>query len=413
MEEAIRMASSPHCGDGGLANAANNISNAGGSVHSTANAMGGTGGSAGRGGIGGNGGTAMSDAQGITTGDFAAEVSSSATGGAGGHIIGNGFPISFTGGNGGDAFAAATGSNNGLNAVNVSSIRHWRRCMPESVGLGGTDGDKRRCHGDLHSLRARRQSIRDRHRQQVITLVLIRSSRLMLTIGGAALAHASATGQSGNATATANTGGGIFTAIQASAAAPVGSTASVESRARIGGAAPTLAMASGLQSAAFVTGLPSGLSVTAAIVQGASYPGNGSGIPETFNSEVDLSIDLTQIANVGNLQIHLTDSASSGNGFDSLTFQIYKEGSVVESDVFANLALATAFFTDHTLDFGPAGSGVTGSLDLRFVFSLTGSGPGNGFIGAFTVDVPEPTIAGLFVCGVAVIIFSHRKRMRR
>ena len=67
-------------------------------------------------------------------------------------------------------------------------------------------------------------------------------------------------------------------------------------------------MAAGLQSAAFVTALPSdGSNATAAIVQGASYPGNGSGISETFNSEVRLSIDLTQIAMVGNLQVQLTD----------------------------------------------------------------------------------------------------------
>ena len=36
----------PHCGDGGLANAVTNVSNAGGSVHAMANAMGGNGGSA-------------------------------------------------------------------------------------------------------------------------------------------------------------------------------------------------------------------------------------------------------------------------------------------------------------------------------------------------------------------------------
>ncbi len=86
---------------------------------------------------------------------------------------------------------------------------------------------------------------------------------------------------------------------------------------------------------------------------------------------------------------------------------------MVESDVFANLASATAFFADHTLDFGPAGSGVVGALDLRIVFSLTGSHAGDGFSTALTVDVPEPATLGLFVCGIAALAFLQRKRMRR
>ena len=232
--------------------------------------------------------------------------------------------------------------------------------------------------------------------------------------GGAALAHANATGQSGNATATANTGGGIFTAIQASAAAPVGSTASVESRARVGGAAPTLGMAAGLQAAAFVTALPSdGSNATAAVVQGASYPGNGSGISETFNSEVRLSIDLTQIAMVGNLQVQLTGLTFTQNGFDLLTFQIYKEGTLIESDMFTDVVVATVFFTNHTLDFGPAGTGVSGPLDLRFVFNVTDSTPGDGIGAAYTVIVPEPGTASLFAFGIAALLFSQRRRVRR
>ena len=106
-----------------------------------------------------------------------------------------------------------------------------------------------------------------------------------------------------------------------------------------------------------MTALPSdGSNATAAIVQGASYPGNGSGISETFNSEVRLSIDLTQIAMVGNLQVQLTGLAFTQNGFDLLTFQIYKEGTLIESDMFTDVVVATVFFTNHTLDFGPAGT---------------------------------------------------------
>src|SRR5882762_4752340 len=93
--------------------------------------------------------------------------------------------------------------------------------------------------------------------------------------------------------------------------APVGATVNVESRASVTDAAPTLAMAAGLQSAAFVTaGLRNALPVAASIVQGASYPGNGSGVPETFHSEVNLSIELGTIAILNNLQIHFLSSAA-------------------------------------------------------------------------------------------------------
>ena len=121
----------------------------------------------------------------------------------------------------------------------------------------------------------------------------------------------------------------------------------------------------------------------------------------------------------GNLQIHFIDSAVTGAGFDMLTFQIYKEGAVIENDVFTDLVSATAFFMEHTLDFGPADQGVTGPLDLRFVFDLTGSQPGDGFAISYTADinggnnthsdmpgaVPEPEITALLLGGLALFIF--------
>lgn len=82
-------------------------------------------------------------------------------------------------------------------------------------------------------------------------------------------------------------------------------------------------------------------------------------------SQVNLSINLSAIASVGNLLITLEGSSGSGNGFESLTFQIFKESSLIENDLFTNLSAATAFFSNRTLDFGLARSGVTGDLDLR------------------------------------------------
>jgi hypothetical protein len=413
----------------------------------------------------------MSDAQGITAGDFVAEVSSSATGGAGGSVINEFF--GFTGGNGGDAFATATGSNNGLSSVTVSSSAsggaggsgHFGFFTPDFGIIGGNGGNASATatgsNAGLGSVTVSSSAISGAAGNGLIPGFLTGpdgisgnataistasglgavSSTAAATanfhtagsagilnpvFGGDALAHATATGQSGSATATAQTGGGIFTNVSASSMAPVETAVNVESRASVTGAAPSLAMAAGLQSAAFVTtGLRSSLPVTASIVQGASSPGSGSAVPETFHSEVNLSMELGTIMVGGNLQIHFIDSAVTGAGFDMLTFQIYKEGAVIENDVFTNLISATAFFMEHTLDFGPADQGVTGPLDLRFVFNLTGSQPGDGFAVSYTADingannapsnvpgaVPEPAITALLLGGLALFIFL-RCRMR-
>ena len=110
-------------------------------------------------------------------------------------------------------------------------------------------------------------------------------------------------------------------------------------------------MASGLQSATFITADPTGLPVSASIVQGAYYPGDGSGIAETFTSDLRLSIDLTQIADLEHLRIHLTSAESTGAGFSVLVFQIYKEGALIENDMFKDLTAAMAFFTNHDSGF--------------------------------------------------------------
>ena len=74
-------------------------------------------------------------------------------------------------------------------------------------------------------------------------------------------------------------------------------------------------------------------------------------------------------------------------------------------------------------DFGAADQGVTGPLDLRFVFNLTGSQLGDGFAVSYTVDlgggnssrlnvpgaVPEPAIPALLLCGIAALIFLRHK----
>ena len=380
-------------GNGGAANATTNAVDESGPVVAAASAIAGAGGGSVEGGEGGSGGIAVSDAQGTTVGDFLVEVSSTARGGD----AGTGTPQhnlrSFDGGDGGDAFATASGSNNGISAVSVSSSA--------TAGAGahsfGEDFQDRinGISGDATAISSASGLGAVTSTATAISNFITPGSSPIFSVinpvfGGDALAHATATGQSGTATATAQTGGGAFSNVSASATAPVGGSADVKSQALMNGATPTLAMADGLQSAAFVTARPSDASpVVASIVQGAFYPGIGSGLPETFNSEVDFSIDLDRLGVVNNLQIHFLSAASTGAGFDMLTFQIYDEDLVVENDVFTDLASATAFFTNHTLDLGAAQEGSTGTLDLRFVFSLTGSQLGDGFSVAYTADVRD------------------------
>ena len=186
----------------------------------------------------------MSDAQGITTGNFAAEVSSSATGGAGGRIIGNGFPISFTGGNGGDAFAAATGGNNGLNAVNVTSIA-FGGAAGDSVGINGIDG----IAGDATAISTASGlgSVIATATATCNFLVLINSTRLTERLAAprwrtqAQQARAE-TPQRRQIPVEAFSLPSRLPRRRRSAV-----PANVESRARVGGAAPTLAMAAGLK----------------------------------------------------------------------------------------------------------------------------------------------------------------------
>ena len=76
--------------------------------------------------------------QGITTGDYSVEVSSSAQGGTGRKRLTHCSDRAFNGGNGGDALATASGSNNGLNSVVVTSSAIGGAAY-QGI-LGGTDG---------------------------------------------------------------------------------------------------------------------------------------------------------------------------------------------------------------------------------------------------------------------------------
>jgi hypothetical protein len=222
----------------------------------------------------------MSDAQGATTADFAAEVSSSATGGAGGRLT-NPQGIDFAGGNGGDAFATATGSNNGLSAVTVSSSASGGAAY---LGfLGGTDG----VSGDATAMSTPSDSARIR--------TATATGNFFGGDGGAALARERHRPER-NATAAAIPVG----AFSLPSGFRGGACRQPECRitARVG-SAPTLAMAAGFKGCVCDRSAFRRVNATASVVQGASYRAT---IPVYRRHSTPVSLIL-QIAMVGNLRV--------------------------------------------------------------------------------------------------------------
>ena len=80
------------------------------------------------------------------------------------------------------------------------------------------------------------------------------------------------------------------------------------------------------------------------------------------------------------LVVGLLDTRTEGAGFDSLTFQVIREGVMVVNQTFITVAAAVTFLDNSVLDLGSNGVGnVSGNLDLVFDVSLTTNDAGAGF----------------------------------
>ena len=397
-------------GNGGSATAASIGMNMSGSILLTAQATGATGGGSVSGGDLGDGGFATSTAMGMTPGDYAVTVSSSAQGGDGriGATVLD--PI--------ESLMLATEAQLRPPPVEAIMVFKLSTLLPQpsvAAASEGLNGGSNGVSGDATATAT------------AFGLGAVSSTAMATGTffpppypfnapgvpGGAALARANATGQSGTAFAVAVPHQPLshrYTLLPSrqSMAARALNRAPESAEPRL-----SSPWSQGLQSASFITAQPANISsVSAAIVQGLFDNSNskrGTGSGGTLESEIALSIDLTQIVSLSNLQIHFLNPVTSGNGFDSLTFQIFRENIIVESDTFTDVASATDFFTDHTLDFGPAGSGVTGNLDLEFLVTLTGSQPSGGFGLSYTAAVPEPETVGLLLSGIVPLLFFCRK----
>jgi hypothetical protein len=114
----------------------------------------------------------------------------------------------------------------------------------------------------------------------------------------------------------------------------------------------------------------------------------------TFTSSATYAIDLTALTNPRqDLLVGLLDTSSEGGGFDSLNFQITREGVVVVNQTFLTVADAVTFLDNKTLNLGSNGVGnVSGNLDLIFTTTLITNDAGAGFyfdlaFGNSTIDV--------------------------
>ncbi|MGB8170927.1 MAG: PEP-CTERM sorting domain-containing protein, partial [Chthoniobacteraceae bacterium] len=250
------------------------------------------------------------------------------------------------------------------------------------------------------------------------------------SVRGSAVARANSTGTSGTAFATAISGGLVLPSVSSTASAQAGSTVNAESRAIYGQAAPTLAMASGLEAAAFLTGAPLGSDVATAVagnpngtavnaplalgVLAGGYADDGIGTAKTHTATLNFSIDLTQVNPTMPLRFGFLDPTGTGLGFDNLRLRIFKEFSLTASldQVFTTLASAISFFNDNVVDLGAANSGVTGTLDLKMVMDYTSHTVGDSFGVDFLVAIPEPGTGAMMVLGAGMLAGLRRFRRR-
>jgi hypothetical protein len=68
--------------------------------------------------------------------------------------------------------------------------------------------------------------------------------------------------------------------------------------------------------------------------------------------------------------LDLLNQASLGKGFDSASFQVFLNGTLISNNMFNNLAAAQAFFSSNLINLGNWAGGLA---DIKLVFDLTDS----------------------------------------
>ena len=110
--------------------------------------------------------------------------------------------------------------------------------------------------------------------------------------------------------------------------------------------------------------------------------------------------------------VDLRDNKSLGKGFDSATFQISENGTVLESHLFTDLASAQAFFSDNLINLTLlAGLNI---IQLSFNEKISG---GDGFAFDYAaispIVTPLPTALPLFASGLVGLVLLGWRRKRK
>jgi hypothetical protein len=116
------------------------------------------------------------------------------------------------------------------------------------------------------------------------------------------------------------------------------------------------------------------------VTMGGGY-GEATTGSRIYTSSATFAIDLSSLPNPRqDLVLALLDTNVQGGGFDSMTFQVTREGTMVVNQTFATVAAANTFLNDSVLNLGSNGVGnVSGNLDLIFSLSLTTNDAGAGY----------------------------------
>jgi hypothetical protein len=214
-----------------------------------------------------------------------------------------------------------------------------------------------------------------------------------------------------------------------------GGTSAAEARAAIAQPAPGLALAQGLQGAAFGTGLPADADALAALagnpnagavfapgvsgdvlglaVLGAGLAGDADPLLITFTSLVGFQLDLDQLALTQHLVVALLDPEFDGTGFDLLQLSIQREGIDVFTASFTSAGEALTLLDDRVVDLGDIAAGVSGELELSVRLVLTSDDPGAGFRTNLIIgNVPEPATALLLGAGLCALARLGRRGRR-
>jgi hypothetical protein len=224
---------------------------------------------------------------------------------------------------------------------------------------------------------------------------------------GPAVARANSTGAGGSATASATSAGGLFISAVTQAAGPVSGLTEAEARSSLGGAARDASELVGLESAAYAVGQPGSADVNeffqgnpaaraqfnlagdatpgatsdvfGIVTMGAAYGSNAAG-NRTYTSSATFEIDLTDLDNPKqDMLVAFLDTNVQGSGFDSMTFQVLREGSMAINETFTTLDDANAFFNDSVQNIGSNTTGILGNINLTFNLSLSTNDAGAGY----------------------------------